>query len=309
MAPLFHPNSPLSQVIYELNLVWFFIGMAIFAFVTLWITLALVKFRHRPGQEKTPKKVFGNLRIEIIWTLIPTFIVIFLFFITVRTMIQLDPPSKDRDPDIIVTGHQWWWEFRYPKSGVVTANEIHIPVGKKILLRITSADVIHSFWVPELARKMDAIPGRENHIYFEASKPGVYVGYCSEFCGTQHAGMKIHAIAHTPEEFAAWEKAQLVIPPSPSTGLAAKGAKLFADKTCYNCHTIAGTGAEREIGPDLTYVSTRLTLGAGVLKNSPKNLARWLHDPADFKPGSHMPNLQLAPDEIEALVAYLEGLK
>ena len=292
-----------------LNIIWFILSVGIFLFVTTWITLALIKFRHRPGEERKAKKIFGNLRIEIIWTLIPLLIVIFLFILTVRTMMKLDVPSGDRNADIIVTGHQWWWEFQYPKSGVVTANEIHIPINKKILLRVTSADVIHSFWVPALARKIDAIPGRENYIYFEASKPGVYRGYCSEYCGTQHAGMRITAIAHTEEDYEAWVEQQLVVPPAPKQALAAQGAKLFAEKTCYNCHTIAGTGATNNVGPDLTYVATRLTLGAGVLKNSPENLAAWLHNPNDFKPGSHMPNFQLSQDDIKALVAYLEGLK
>jgi len=285
-----------------------YISAVIFVIVTGWIIYAVIRFRARPG-DKTPKKVFGHLKIEVLWTIIPFLIVLYLFIMTVKTMIKLDPPSGDDDPDIIVTGHQWWWEFQYPKSGVVTANEIHIPVGKKLLLRVTSVDVIHSFWVPALARKIDAIPGRQNYIYFEAAVPGIYGGFCSEYCGTQHAGMRITAIAHPQEEFDEWLLAQKAIPTTPSQGLPALGAKLFAEKTCYNCHTIAGTGATQSIGPDLTYVATRLTLGAGVLKNSPENLARWLHDPAQFKPGSHMPNFQLLPKEIDALVAYLESLK
>jgi cytochrome c oxidase subunit 2 len=291
-----------------LNIIWFFLSVGIFAFVTAWVTLAIIKFRRRPEDARKAKKVFGNLPIEILWTAIPLLIVISLFFLTVKTMIELDPPSGDQDPDIIVTGHQWWWEFQYPKSGVVTANEIHLPIHKKILLRVTSADVIHSFWVPALARKIDAIPGRKNYIYFEASKPGIYHGFCSEFCGTQHAGMRITAVAQTEEDFKTWERAQLKVPPEPTEGIAAQGAKLFAEKTCYNCHAIAGTGANNNVGPDLTFVATRLTLGAGVLKNSPENLAAWLHNPNTYKPGSHMPNFQLTPGEIKALVAYLEGL-
>lgn len=285
-----------------------YISAAIFLIVTVWVLFAVIRFRGKDG-DQIPKKIFGNHRLEIFWTVVPLLIVVFLFFMTVRTMVALDPPSGDRDPDVIVIGHQWWWEFQYPKSGIVTANEIHLPVGKKLLLKVTSADVIHSFWVPALARKIDAIPGRNNFIYFEASQPGRYLGYCSEFCGTQHAGMRILAVAHPEEEFNRWVLAQKAPPPSPATPLAGEGAQLFAEKTCFNCHTVAGTGATQSVGPDLTYVARRSTLGAGVVDNSPENLALWLKNPARFKPGSHMPNFQLTPHEIQALTAYLEGMQ
>lgn len=308
LATLLNPSSAQAETIANLAKLMMVVGIIIFLIVAIWVTLAIVKFRQRPG-DRTPKKVFGNLKIEVIWTIIPLLTVLFLFAMTVRAMIEIDPPTGDTDADLVITGHQWWWKIEYPKSGVITANEVHLQAGKKYLLRVTSNDVIHSFWVPALGRKMDAIPGRENYLYFEAGKPGVYHGACNEFCGTQHANMRITTIAQPEAEFKAWEKAQLVVPPTPSQGKAAEGARLFANKTCYNCHTIAGTGAAMQIGPDLTHVASRQTLAAGTLKNTPENLARWLTNPNQFKPGSHMPNFQLKPHEVEALVAYLESLK
>jgi cytochrome c oxidase subunit 2 len=283
-----------------------FISLVIFLIVSVSIFAAIVRFRAKPGNG-TPKKIFGNHKIEVFWTVIPLCIVVFLFFVTIKTMRAVNPPADAKDPDIVIIAHQWWWEIKYPKSGVVTANEIHIPVGKRLLLQVRSADVIHSFWVPALARKIDAIPGRENHIAFEASVPGVYRGYCSEFCGTQHAGMGITVVAESEEEFHRWVMGQKGVRPALSHPLALEGARLFAEKTCINCHTVAGTGADKTVGPDLSTVATRLTLGAGVVKNSPENLRKWLTNPAQFKPGSHMPNFQLQPDEVEALVAYLEN--
>jgi cytochrome c oxidase subunit 2 len=284
-----------------------YVAAVIFLIVTVAVVLAIVKFRAKPN-DPIPKKIFGNHKIEILWTVIPLLVVAYLFVMTVVTMFAVDPPPGKKDPDIIVIAHQWWWEIKYPKLGVITANEIHLPVGKKLLLQVNSADVIHSFWVPALARKIDAIPGRDNFIYFEASVPGVYGGYCSEFCGTQHAGMRITAVAQSEDEFHRWVMQQKAIPVAPSHPLAAQGARLFAEKTCYNCHTVAGTGAAQSVGPDLTTVTTRLTLGAGVVENSRENLRKWLEDPAQFKPGSHMANFQLKPNELEALVAYLEFL-
>jgi len=308
LGTLFIPSSPQADAIANMMLIVLVLAIIIFLIVTVFVSISSYKYRARPG-DPPPKKNFGNVKLELFWTITPFVVLIAFFFLTAKTMKAVDPPPGDTEADLVITGHQWWWEIKYVNSGVLTANEIHLQVGKKYLVRLESGDVIHSLWVPALARKIDAIPGRQNYLYLQASEPGVYYGVCTEFCGTQHAGMRVHVYSHNEAEFKAWEAQQLVIPPTPSMGIAARGAKIFKEKTCYNCHTIAGTGAHQSIGPDLTYVATRHTLGAGVLKNSPENLAAWLHDPNQFKPGSHMPNFQLSKADVAALVAYLEGLK
>jgi cytochrome c oxidase subunit 2 len=240
---------------------------------------------------------------------IPTIIVAILFFLTVKTMYAVDPPKGDREPDIVIIGHQWWWELYYPKSRVLTANELHIPVGEKWLARLESVDVIHDFWVPELFRKIDLVPGHPNYIWLVAGKPGIYLGACAEFCGLQHANMRIRVIAETRDEFDAWQLGQLKIPTTPTDGEAAKGAELFQDRACMNCHYISGTAAAARIGPSLTHFSTRQTIGAGVLENTPENLKGWLLNPNAYKPGSLMPNMKLSDLEADQIVAYLEALK
>ena len=187
-----------------------------------------MRFRWREG-EADPHQLAGNKTIEIIWTAIPCVIVVALFALTARTMSLSDPPPAPT-PDLVVIGHQWWWEARYPKSGVVAANEIHIPVGKALSVRLDSADVLHEFWVPELARKITAVPGHPNHIWIEADKPGTYLGICSEFCGTQHAWMHFLIVAEPQAEFDAWEKAQLQPAATPAGGSTPPRASRFSSR-------------------------------------------------------------------------------
>ena len=206
--------------------------------------------------------------------------------------------------------HQWWWEAKYA-SGAVTANEIHIPVGQRVALRLESADVIHDFWVPELGRKMDIIPGRPSTMWIEADSAGTYEGACAEYCGVQHAWMRILVIAQSPEDFAAWERHELekAPAPAPADADATRGASLFASMTCVSCHAIDGTTATARYAPDLTHVAERRTLGAGVLVNTAANLGRWLKNPQDIKDGCHMPNAQLSDAQVQGLVAYFETLR
>jgi cytochrome c oxidase subunit II len=185
---------------------------------------------------------------------------------------------------------------------VVTANEIHIPVGKRLLVDLRSADVIHDFWAPELGRKIDVVPGHPNRLWIEADHGGTYLGMCAEFCGNEHAWMRFLVIADPPERFAAWLKEQAGAAPKPASADERLGAKIYRERICTNCHL-------RSVGPDLTHLASRRTLGAGALENTPGNLAAWLHDPNDFKPGSNMPNFKLSEDEVRALVAYLETQK
>jgi cytochrome c oxidase subunit II len=309
LGGIFNPSSPEMEALAGLTYYTLVITVGILLLIVAAMIYIIIAYRKNPDDDKEPYQNFGNLNLEIVWTLIPCAIIAVLFILTCNTMKVVDPPVGDHEPDIIIIGHQWWWEIRYPKSGVTTANELHIPAGKYMLARIESVDVIHDFWVPELGRKIDAIPGHTNHMWIVAGEPGLYIGVCAEFCGTQHANMHIRVIAQTEEEFKVWETRELVIPPTPRSGLAGEGARLFQDKACMNCHTILGTAAAARVGPNLTHLNNRQTIGAGVLTNTPENLKKWLTNPQIYKKGSLMPNMKLSPAEVEAIVAYLEALK
>ncbi len=306
---LFFPVSPQAQSITHLSIIVGIVMLAILALIIFLVTYAVIRFRQRPGAPE-PRQVFGNSRLEKMWTVGPLIVVAVLFVLTIQTMKRSDPaPAPGEKPNLVVVGHQWWWEARYPQSGVVTANDIHIPVGKPWLVRLESTDVIHDWWVPDLGRKMDAVPGHPNHFWIQADKPGTYLGTCAEFCGAGHAWMRIRVIAQPEAEFKAWEQHQLEIPAKPTAGLALAGSKLFHTVTCGDCHTVAGTSADATIGPNLTHVASRETLAAGRLKNTPENLADWISDPQKYKPGSHMPDFNFTRSQVQDLVAYLETLK
>lgn len=300
------PHSPQARAIADLFNDTLIVCGAIFALVTILVTLAIVRFRDKKGAK--PSEIEGHTRLEIAWTIAPALVLVGIFMLTVRAVQGSDPPA-DREADITVIAHQWWWEVRY-KSGAVTANEIHIPTGKALLVAVKTADVVHDFWVPDLARKIDAVPGQTNHVWMQADSPGDYVGACAEYCGAQHAWMRILVVAEAQPEFDAWEHRALEHAPTPTTPEADRGAHLFAQMTCARCHNITGNGNNAPIaGPDLTHLAGRRTLGAGVMKNSPSELARWLKDPQDVKEGSHMPNVQLSEAQIADFVAYFETLQ
>ena len=306
---LFAPASPEARSITHLSIVVAVVMLAILALITFLVLYAVVRFRRRPGAPE-PRQVFGSSRLEMAWTIGPLLVVTMLFVLTVRAMHRSDPtPAPGEKPNLVIIAHQWWWEARYPQSGVVAANEIHIPVDKAWLVKLETADVIHDWWVPDLGRKMDAIPGHPNHFWIQADKPGTYLGTCAEYCGAEHAWMRIRVIAQPESEFRAWEQHQLAVPAQPTSGDAEQGSKLFQNLTCADCHTIAGTPAKADIGPDLTHVASRETLAAGRLENTPENLAKWISNPQAYKPGAHMPNFHLSPAQDHDLVAYLETLK
>lgn len=307
MGSVFDPHSPFARSIYGLSIFVLIAMFVILALVAVLVLFASWHFRAK-GAASAPRPNFGNVKLEIAYTIAPLMLLGVILIFTVRTMQSSDPPVS-RSDDITIVGHQWWWEVRYPKSGVVTANEIHIPIHKNLLFGFQSADVIHDFWVPQLARKIDIIPGAYNHIWLSADEPGTYLGACAEFCGLEHAWMRIRVIAQTPEEFAQWVQSQQRIPPSPLTGNAEAGSQSFRSMTCSNCHAVAGTPASARTGPDLSHLASRETLAAGRLNNTPQNLSAWLHDPDAYKPGSHMPNLHLTDEQRRDLVAYLETLR
>jgi cytochrome c oxidase subunit 2 len=312
------PKGPAAQTIYDLFVPFLFWPAVIVFFAVEGILLySIYRFRGRPG-DPLPAQLHGNTRLEVTWTLVPALILIVILAATFRTQAVLaTPPPPGQAIRVVVTGHQWWWEFQYPELGVTTANELHIPVGVPIQVELTSNDVIHSFWVPHLAGKMDAIPGRINRMTMAASEAGAYQGQCSEFCGIQHAMMRLQVVAESRGDFDAWVTQQRSIPafatatpvPGAEPSLAQQGAQIFANGACITCHTLRGTPAQAKVGPDLTHVGSRRNIAANTLPNTPENVARWLHNPQAVKPGNMMPNLNLSDQDIAALVAYLESLK
>jgi cytochrome c oxidase subunit 2 len=302
------PQSPQARAIFDSGVISTIVFVLIFVIVTGAIIYAVLRFRGRDG-EPDPKQIAENKTVEIIWTVIPFLIVVFLFGLTIHAMNLADPPPPP-SPDLIVTGHQFWWQANYTASGVVTANEIHIPAGKALSVRLDSKDVLHEFWVPKLNRKMTTVPGQRNHIWLQADKPGVYIGQCSEFCGTQHAWMRILVVADGPAEFEQWQQAQLKPSQAPATDTAAKGLALFQTSTCINCHAIRGvTGADAGVAPDLTHVGSRQQLGTGILENTPANMRLWLKSPQHVKPGVLMPDFSFTDEQLDQLAEYLSSLR
>jgi len=307
------PHSPQARAIADLFNDTLIVCAVIFAIVTVLVTYAVYRFRDR--KSPAPVQTEGNTRFEVAWTIAPALVLVGIFSLTVRAVNGSDPPA-DREPDITVIAHQWWWEVQY-KSGAVAANEIHIPAGKPLVVAIKTADVVHDFWVPDLARKIDAVPGRTSTIWIQADAPGEYLGACAEYCGAQHAWMRILVVAQSEEEYQAWESHTREVAPMPTATDATAGAILFEQMTCVKCHNISqspvlwrpGQKDAPHAGPDLTHIASRTTLGAGVMQNTPAELARWLKDPQDVKEGSHMPNVQLTDEQIADFVAYFETLK
>jgi cytochrome c oxidase subunit 2 len=230
-----------------------------------------------------------------------------VFVVMLHDMAALSAAGRDPTLTVEVTGHDWWWEVRYPDRHVTTANEIHILVGQPVRLVLRSADVIHSFWVPQLAAKTDLIPGKTNVTWLQARVAGTYRGQCAEYCGLQHAHMALLVVADPPEAFAAWVRQQRATATAPGAPLAASGRAVFERSSCAACHSIGGTTARGTIGPNLTHLGSRHTIGAGTLPNTPDNLAAWITDPQAAKPGAAMPPQPLTPQELRALVAYLES--
>jgi cytochrome c oxidase subunit 2 len=272
--------------------------------------LAVFVFSSRVGEAATTSAASSDLGLEIAWTLGPTLVLLMISVPTIRTIFRSQPAVAPAGAlEIKVVAHQWWWEFDYP-DGAKASNEMHIPVNRPIRLELESADIIHSFWVPQLGGKRDVVPGQINELTFVATVPGMYPGQCAEFCGLSHANMRFRTFVDSPDDFAKWDHDQLAGPlATPANDqLAADGAKVFADSPCTTCHMVQGI-SKGYIGPDLTHFGSRTTLAAGVLQNTPENVARWIEDPQEIKPGANMPPLLLPGPKLNALVAYLESLK
>jgi cytochrome c oxidase subunit 2 len=240
-----------------------------------------------------------------------------LFLSTTRVILGTQAiPKPGNSLDVTVVGHQFWWEYRYPKLGVVTANELHIPVSDPArpmptYLTMSSVDVAHSFWVPRLAGKTDVIPNRVNTMWIDPAQAGLYLGQCAQYCGTQHAKMLLRVYADTPEQFAAWisQQKKPAQQDFPGNSAAAEGQTVFMHNACINCHAVGGTAANGRFGPDLTHVASRDTIASGAVQNTPENLRKWIDDPNSLKPGSLMPPMHLNSHDLDVITAYLTQLR
>jgi cytochrome c oxidase subunit 2 len=271
-----------------------------------------VKFRGRPTDAgREPAQVYGSTQIELAWTVIPVLIVAVLFLATARVIHAIqDAPKPESALDVTVIGHQFWWEFRYPKLGIVTANELHIPMSDPAhptptFLKLLSADTDHSFWVPELGGKTDLIPNRVNEMWLDPARPGIYLGQCAQYCGVQHGKMLLRVIVDRPSDFAVWVSAQQK---AAIQGVSA-GKRVFETTACINCHAVSGTAANGRFGPDLTHLMSRTTIASGAAENTPANLRLWVQNPDAIKPGSLMPAMKLSDVDLSAVTEYMETLR
>jgi len=333
-----HPLSDFARIGDDVQDITFFWALGVFILVEGALVYAIFRFRGKPGDPE-PAQVHGNTAIEIVWTLIPALILAFIAVPTVKGIFHGNaiPPADALHVEVI--GHQWWWEFRYPEHKITTANELHIPVGQTVSLRMGTVDVVHSFWPPRFAGKRDVFPNRETRLWFKAEQPGLYPGQCAEFCGLQHGRMAFHVKAESPEDFQAWlshmqtlgakpaapapapagkdsvrtaSSGATVQQPTPSDSAAgsdyAKGEQLFRAKGCIACHSLAAYETPKGmIGPNLANVGARTHIAAGWLENTDANLAHWIREPQTVKKGVLMPNLGVTEDEARALVAYLRA--
>ncbi|MGB5526815.1 MAG: cytochrome c oxidase subunit II [Gemmatimonadota bacterium] len=286
----------------------FFWAVVVFVLVEGALIVAILRFRERPGGPE-PKATHGNTLLEISWTLAPAIVLVLIAIPTIKTIWDVDRPARGESLVVEAVGHQWWWEFRYPDLGIVTANELHSPVGQQIDVRLTSADVIHSFWFPRLGGKRDVIPGHETQIWFTADSAGLYLGQCAEFCGLSHALMKMQLVAESPADFEVWVEGQLADAVVTDSVSFAEGTQAFMRGGCIACHKVRGTVAQGVIGPDLTHVGSRRRIAGGILDNTPENMERWIRDSRGVKPGSLMIVPELDDETVSRIVEYLQGLK
>lgn len=301
------PASTGAQGIADLYWLAFWIAVVVFVVVEGLLLYAVIRFR-QTDPDVIPPKIHGSTPLEIAWTVAPAIVLVILFVLMLRTMTATAQPPDDA-LQIKVTGHQWWWEFEYPELGIVTANELHIPAGEPVVVELHSDNVIHSFWIPQLAGKTDVIPGQTNTMWFEADQAGTYRGQCAELCGAQHANMNFLVVADLPGAFETWVSQQQSPPVEPVTELQQAGQEAFLTGQCIACHKIEGTTAQGIIGPNLTHFGSRETIAGLVLENHPENLARWLEDNQKIKPLNKMIITELSQADIDALVAYLSSLE
>jgi len=323
------PASPSAEAIKGLLILVSAIMGGILVLVEGILIYSLIRSRRRAGTgEVEPPQVYGSKPIEIAWTVAPGIVVFVLILLVGRVLWEVRPDADKPPPGakplyVTVVGHQWWWEYRYDtydgrELGITTANELHIPVSepgqpaRPVYLNLQSVDVCHSFWVPRLGGKTDLLPGRANSMWLQANQPGLFLGQCAEYCGTQHANMLIRVVAESPEDFERYlaTEAKPAADPTEKTALANKD--VFRSLSCVNCHTIRDrqdTRVNGTFGPDLTHLMARKTLASGMIENTPENLRKWVFNPNSIKPGCLMAGFSLSEPDMKAVIDYLTTLK
>ncbi len=314
----FDPHGPVARAQLDLLNLSLYFAIGIGAIVSALLLFIVLRYRQRPGTNTkvVPPQIHGNTKLEIIWTIIPIVILAIVGVPTVQAAFKIAAPSAPAALTVKAIGHQWWFEFQYPDQKFVTANELYIPVGKPVVVKIESNDVIHSFWVPKLAGKTDMIPNRTNQAWLQADEEGSYYGQCAEFCGPSHARMGFRVIAVSQEKFDAWVRERQAGAKQPTSELAVAGKALFEGKeankaVCFSCHAIDGSAKSvGKVGPNLSNVGSRATIAAGVLDNTEENLRKWIRDPQSVKPGAKMvAHPKLTDNDLLAITTYLQSLK
>ena len=324
-----HPQStfdtlgPVAESQVDLFYIIFWVGMGVLALVMAVLLYTAIRFRRRPG-EGDPEQIHGHTRLEVAWTIAPSLLLVVVAVPSVITI--FDNANSPAPPErgglsIVATGHQWWFEFEYPGHDIVTANELHIPVGEPVNVMLRSVDVIHSFWIPKVAGKVDMIPNNSNQMWLQADEPGAYYGQCAEFCGESHANMRFKVIAQPKADFEAWLQAQAQEALVPSDDLEREGEALFMSREggCFACHTVEGSARARgTTGPNMTHFASRGDFAGSIMENTQENLRKWLQDPQTMKPGNVMARDggvyngsldALTEPQVSALVAYLRSLR
>jgi cytochrome c oxidase subunit II len=311
---IFAPQSTPAKSIVSVSVFVLVITGIIFAVVCTLLVYSIAKFRaNSANADREPAQVYGSNQIEMAWTIIPVLIVVVLFLATARMIHAIqDAPEPAGAIEVTAIGHQYWWEFRYPQFGIVTANELHIPVSDAgrptpSFLQLLSADTDHSFWVPELAGKTDLVPNHPNRMWLDPHRTGIFLGQCAQYCGVQHAKMLLRVSVDSPQDFATWVRGQQQ--PAVQDQSVMTGRRIFEQTACINCHTVSGTPGTGRFGPDLTHLMSRTTIAAGAADNTPENLRRWIEDPDAIKPGSLMPAMKLSAGDLDAVVSYMETLR
>ncbi|HEY7873859.1 MAG TPA: cytochrome c oxidase subunit II [Actinomycetota bacterium] len=302
------PKGSGAERIAGLTYLLLVISAIVFVIVTIGLVVSILRGRRKPDDVDTREVRWGSPFILVSGGVIPALVLAGVFTVSVRDQALLSRAAEDSVMTIDVVGHLWWWEARYP-NGAVTANEIHIPVGEKVRLRLTTDDVIHSFWVPQLQAKTDTINGHVNYMWLDALEPGRYRGQCAEFCGVQHAKMLFYVVAEPRPAFDEWVANEALDVAAPFTPTAETGERVFLEGSCAGCHAIRGTPADQTLGPDLTHLATRETLASGIIPNTTENLEELILHPQSVKPGIVMPPTSLSEDELAALVEYLQQLR
>jgi cytochrome c oxidase subunit 2 len=311
---IFAPNSTPADEIFGLSMFVLVVTGTIFAIVFGLLLYAAIKFRKRANDDRRePLQIYGSDQLELAWTVIPVLIVIVMFMTSARVIHSVQDARRPPGTiEVTVIGHQFWWEYRYPQYGFVTANELHVPVSDPAhptptFLKLLSADTDHSFWIPRLAGKTDLIPNHPNSTWIDPHETGLYLGQCAQYCGTQHAKMLLRASVDSRADFDRWVQAQQQIARDESalSPEALEGRMVFHTTACINCHAVGGTAAAGRFGPDLTHLMSRETIASGVAPNTAAELRRWIQNPAAIKPGSLMPSMNLTDKELDEVTAYL----